>query len=152
MAVKARRENERLLPEFVFKQQPIFINGFLFLLFLSVDEFLESCTGLEDRKLRCRNLDRFARLRVTALASGALRDFERAELEERYRIVLLQSIFDCSESCSENCISLFLRRAGFLGDSLDEICFLQKNPHFRFVFARGSRSSRALYHEKVRCK
>ena len=105
----------------------------LFLLFLSVDEFLECSAGLEDRKLRGGNLDCLARLRVAALASGALRDLERAEFEERYRIVLLQSIFDCSESCSENCISLFLRRAGFLGDSLDEICFLQKNPLFRLL-------------------
>ena len=102
----------------------------LFLLFLSVDKLFECCAGLEDRELRGGNLDRLARLRVAALTSGALRNLERAELEERYRIVLLQSIFDCSESCSENCISLFLRRAGFLGDSLDEICFFVAMPSF----------------------
>ncbi len=111
---------------------------FLFLLFLAVDEFLECSAGLEDRKLRGGNLDCLTRLRVAALASGALRNLEGAELEERYRIVLLQCFADCCECSREYRISLFLRRASLLSDGFDEICFLQKNPLFRLlrVFSR----------------
>ena len=116
------------------KRPPIgerhFSAKFLFLLFLSVDEFFEGLARFKDWKLRGRNLDRLARLRVATLASGALRDLEGAEFEERYRIVLFQCFTDGRECSREYRISLFLRRASLLGDGFDELCFLQRNPLF----------------------
>ena len=74
----------------------VFLKGLFFLLggLLAIDEFLERRAGFENRKLRGRNLDFLAGLRVAALASGALGNLENAELQERDGIAILHGLTD----------------------------------------------------------
>src|SRR5690606_40331050 len=86
----------------------------------SVDGVFQGLAGTELRHLGLLDLDRFARARVAARASGARRNGERAEAHQRDRTALLERGLDSTDQGVKRTAGSSLGNISLAGDMIDE--------------------------------
>ena len=94
----------------------------------AVDRVLERFAGLEARHVGRRDLDRRARLRVAALATGPVLDREGTEADQGNLIAFLQGLGDVVDDGVERTTRVGLVDVGVGRDCVDEFGFVHCNP------------------------
>src|SRR5690606_29967018 len=105
------------------------------LLLLASNSGLEAGTGRELRHGGCRDLDRFAGLRVLAGACSTLGRLEGTETNQGDRVALGHSLDNSSDDAVQRLAGGGLANVGFLGGDFDQFSFVHL-PFLPFVERR----------------
>ena len=93
-----------------------------------IDGVFQGFAGLELGHLGGFNFDRLAGLGITSGAGGAVGDLERAESDERHRLLLFQAGGDGVQGSIHCPGGRGFREVGGFCDGLDEFLFVHKRP------------------------